>query len=94
VLETRELHDGTLMRRMRVCANDHKFPTFELPGSFYSRVRGTLQRSIEGRARARRLVARDAEIRRLAAAGHANAELAARYKLHITRVRQIMKGKR
>jgi hypothetical protein len=94
VLETREVDEGTLIRRMRICANNHRFPTFELPGVFYSRVRKTLKPAIEGKIWKRRLAARDAEIRRLLFQGRSVAELAAQFELHVAQVRKIRRGKR
>lgn len=45
VLETRKADRGYTMRRMRECANGHRFPTFEVLGPVYRRDPPTVRQT-------------------------------------------------
>lgn len=94
VAETRDAAEGYVLKRTRLCFNGHRFPTFEVDGSF----KDTVFRFATRRGRLDNLAARAArwkrnqQIRALSAAGEKHEVLSDQFKLSPSMVSTIVRG--
>lgn len=72
VAETRKADNGYTLKRTRLCANGHRFPTFEVLQPIYARSPATVRKTRVAAAVRAFQWARDSEVARRWAAGGTN----------------------
>lgn len=76
VAETRQVDQGHTLRRTRVCANEHRFHTFEVVAPIYRKDPGVVAKAMRGIAERIATWKRDAAAAAMVRAGATHAEAA------------------